>query len=138
MTEASRPALISVTLSSTSSRPVAPSGRGRPEAVRRARQLNAATIGWNLIEGLVAIAAGLAAGSVSLVGFGFDSAIEVSAALIVTWRLAQERRSGCTQSSDRAATRAIAVSFALLAGYVALEAARDLASGSNPTPAPPV
>jgi divalent metal cation (Fe/Co/Zn/Cd) transporter len=105
--------------------------------VRRARQLNAATIGWNLIEGLVAIAAGLAAGSVSLVGFGFDSAIEVSAALIVTWRLAQERRSGCTQSSDRAATRAIAVSFALLAGYVALEAARDLASGIEPDPSTP-
>ena len=100
--------------------------------MRRARWLNVATIGWNSLEGVVAVAAGLAAGSVSLVGFGFDSAIEVSAALVVTWRLAQERRGGCTQWSDRAATRAIAVSFAVLAGYVAVEAVRDLAGGTEP------
>ena len=65
--------------------------RSRDDAVRRARWLNVATIGWNGTEGVVAVAAGVAAGSVSLVGFGFDSAIEVSAALILAWRL---RRSG--------------------------------------------
>jgi divalent metal cation (Fe/Co/Zn/Cd) transporter len=104
----------------------------RARAVRRARWLNGATIGWNSLEGVVAVSAGIAAGSVSLVAFGFDSAIEVSAALVVTWRLRQERRSGCTQRSDRAATRAIAVSFALLAAYVAVESARDLAGGAEP------
>jgi divalent metal cation (Fe/Co/Zn/Cd) transporter len=109
-----------------------PSVGRRARAVRRACWLNAATIGWNSLEGVVAVAAGLAAGSVSLVGFGFDSAIEVSAALVVTWRLAQEHRGGCTQSSDRVATRAIAVSFAVLAGYVAVEAVRDLAGGIEP------
>ncbi len=106
-----------------------PSRVTRNAAVRRARWLNAATIGWNSIEGVVAVAVGIAAGSVSLVGFGFDSAIEVSAALVLTWRLRQERRDGCTQEADSGATKAIAVSFAALAVYVGVEAGRDLAGG---------
>jgi len=104
----------------------------RAAAVRRARWLNRATIGWNAIEGVVAVAAGIAAGSVSLVGFGFDSAIEVSAALVFAWRLRQERRDGCTHASDARATRAIAVSFVALGIYVGVESARDLWSGSQP------
>jgi divalent metal cation (Fe/Co/Zn/Cd) transporter len=104
----------------------------RPVALRRSRWLNAATIGWNSVEGVVAVAAGVAAGSVSLVGFGFDSAIEVSAALILAWRLHQERRTGCMQDADRRATRLIAVSFGLLAVFVAVEAVRDLVSGARP------
>lgn len=104
----------------------------REEAVRRARWLNAATIGWNSVEGVVAVLAGLAAGSVSLIGFGFDSAIEVSAAVILTWRLRQERKEDCTQASDRLATRAIAVSFAVLAAYVAFDAITDLAARTQP------
>jgi divalent metal cation (Fe/Co/Zn/Cd) transporter len=105
---------------------------GRAAAVRRARWLNAATIGWNGIEGVIAVTAGIVAGSVSLVGFGFDSAIEVSAALVLTWRLRQERRDGCTQEADARATRAIAISFGVLAVYVAVEAVRDLAGGTEP------
>lgn len=105
---------------------------GRGAVVRRARWLNVATIGWNAAEGVIAVTAGLAAGSVSLVGFGFDSGIEVSAALILTWRLRQERKQGCTQESDRLATRAIAVSFAVLALYVAFDASTDLAAGHEP------
>ena len=111
---------------------VAEPARIRADAVRRARLLNRATIGWNSVEGVIAVAAGLAAGSVSLVGFGFDSAIEVSAALILAWRLHQERRDGCTQGSDRRATRAIALSFAALALYVGIESTRELASGARP------
>jgi Cation efflux family len=104
----------------------------RTAAVRRARWLNAATIGWNGVEGIVAVSAGLVAGSASLVGFGFDSAIEVSAAVVLTWRLHQERRGGCMQASDRRATRAIAVSFLVLAGYVGVESIRDLLGASRP------
>ena len=104
----------------------------REAAVRRARWLNAATIGWNSLEGVVAVVAGLAAGSVSLVGFGFDSAIEVSAALILTWRLRQERRGTCTQDADSRATKLIAVSFGVLAAYVAVEAVRDLIGRAEP------
>lgn len=104
----------------------------REAAVRRSRWLNGATIGWNSIEGVVAVVAGIAAGSVSLVGFGFDSAIEVSAALILTWRLRQERSAGCTQDADNLATKAIAVSFGVLAAYVIFEGARDLAGREEP------
>jgi divalent metal cation (Fe/Co/Zn/Cd) transporter len=109
-----------------------PVGADRSAAVRRARWLNAATIGWNSIEGVVAVAAGIAAGSVSLIGFGFDSAIEVSAALVLTWRLHQERKAGCMQASDRRATRAIAASFVLLGVYVGIESIRDLVGGAHP------
>ena len=104
----------------------------REAAVRRARRLNVATIAWNGTEGVVAVAAGVAAGSVSLVGFGFDSAIEVSAALILAWRLHRERRGGCMQADDHRATRAIAVSFAVLALYVGVESVRALTSHSEP------
>jgi divalent metal cation (Fe/Co/Zn/Cd) transporter len=104
----------------------------RDAAVERARWLNRATIAWNGLEGVVAIAAGVVAGSVSLIGFGADSAIEVSAALILAWRLHQERRDGCTQEADATATRAIAVSFGALALYVAVDALRHLAGGTHP------
>jgi divalent metal cation (Fe/Co/Zn/Cd) transporter len=104
----------------------------RVEAVHRARVLNVVTIAWNGIEGVVAVVAGVAAGSVSLVGFGLDSAIEVSAALALAWRLRQERRDDCTQPSDRVAVRLIATSFALLAAWVAVEAVRDLADREEP------
>lgn len=109
-----------------------PAFAAREVVVRRARWLNAATIGWNAVEGVVAVAAGIAAGSASLVGFGVDSAIEVSAALALAWRLRQERRPGCKRPSDTQATRAIAISFMLLGLYVGVESLRDLATGSRP------
>jgi hypothetical protein len=112
--------------------PLGPSPAVRAAAVRRGRLLNRLTIGWNAVEGVVAVAAGLAAGSVSLVGFGLDSGIEVSAAVILAWRLAQERRQGCTQAADRRATRAIAVSFFALAAYVGIESIRDLLGQVQP------
>ena len=104
----------------------------RDQAVIRQKWLTAATIGWNSVEGVVAIAAGLAAGSVSLIGFGLDSGLEVSAALILAWRLAQERRTGCKQEADKLAQRLIAVSFAALAIYVGVESVRDLALADRP------
>lgn len=107
-------------------------GSARRQALGRARRLNVVTIAWNAVEGVVAVAAGVAAGSVSLVGFGLDSAVEVSAAVVLAWRLGQERRGGCMQDSDRRATRAIAVSFGALAAFVAVESVRDLAGGARP------
>jgi divalent metal cation (Fe/Co/Zn/Cd) transporter len=108
------------------------SPRARHAAVARARLLNRLTIAWNALEGVVAVAAGVVAGSVSLVGFGFDSAVEVSAALILAWRLRQERLGGCMRDDDRRATRAIAVSLGVLSAFVAVEAVRDLAHSSRP------
>ncbi|MGH9024222.1 MAG: hypothetical protein ACRDV9_14180 [Acidimicrobiia bacterium] len=90
----------------------------RSRALHRARLLNRFTLWRNAAERIVAILAGIAAGSVSLVGFGLDSAIEVSASVILAWRLRQERHGGCMERSDRRATRGVAVSFAVLALYV--------------------
>ncbi|MDQ1490890.1 MAG: hypothetical protein QOJ23_3404 [Actinomycetota bacterium] len=104
----------------------------RDAAVARARRLNQFSLGWNVAEGIIALIAGVAAGSVSLVGFGIDSGIEVSAALILAWRLHQERRSGCMVAYDRRATRLIAVAFVALAGYVWVQAAADLAGRARP------
>ena len=104
----------------------------RDEAVTRQKWLTAATIGWNGIEGVIAIGAGIAAGSVSLIGFGLDSGIEVSAALILVWRLAQERRTGCKQDADRRAQRLIAVSLAALGVYVSVESVRSLVTADRP------
>lgn len=103
----------------------------RPAAVHRARLLNRFSLTWNLVEAAVALAAGVAAGSISLIGFGLDSVVEVSAAAALTWRLAQEGK-GCTQSDDRRATRLVALSFAALAAYVGVEATRDLIDGHHP------
>ena len=108
----------------------------RNAAVARQRWLTTVTIGWNSLEGVVAIAAGIAAGSVSLIGFGLDSGIEVSAALILAWRLAQERRTGCKQDVDKRAQHLIAVSFAALALYVGVESIRDLAMADRPDESP--
>ncbi len=112
--------------------PLGPSPAVRAAAVRRGRLLNRLTIGWNAVEGIVAVAAGVAAGSVSLVGFGLDSGIEVSAAVILAWRLAQDRGQGCTQEADRRATRAIAVSFFALAAYIGIDSIRDLLGRAEP------
>lgn len=104
----------------------------RLTAVRRATWLTRVTIGWNVVEGAVAVAAGVAASSTSLVGFGLDSTIEVSAALVLAWRLRKERRGGCMAGFDRRATRLIAVAFAALATYVAADAATRLAVREAP------
>ena len=104
----------------------------RPLAVRRARLLNWLTIGWNVIEGVIAIGAGVLAGSVSLIGFGLDSGIEVSAAVALTWRLSRENRSDCREDDDRLAQRLVAVSFAALAIYVAFGASTTLIARDAP------
>jgi len=104
----------------------------RRAAVRRSRLLNRLTIGWNVAEGVIAVTAGAIAGSASLVGFGLDSGIEVSAGLILAWRLAKECKPGCMADFDRRATRLIAVSFAALAVYVGIESLRDLLGRSEP------
>ena len=104
----------------------------RPQALRRARLLNRVTIGWNVVEAVVALAAGVAAGSLGLVAFGLDSCVEVSGALVLAWRLAREQRTGCTQPDDRRATKALAVCFFALAGWVSVNAVLDLAHRHQP------
>ena len=78
-------------------------------------------VAWDAVEGVVAVTAGLAAGSIALVGFGIDSAIEVFAASVVIWQL----RGGAHARKGRA-LKLIALSFFVLAAYVGFEAVRDL------------
>ncbi|MGB3015809.1 MAG: cation transporter [Candidatus Nanopelagicales bacterium] len=91
------------------------------------------TIGYNVVEGVVAIAAGAAAGAVSLVGFGVDSAIEVAAATVVLVRLlAEVRGEEPDEAKEKRALRFIAVTFFALAAYVTFEGVRDLITGEEP------
>ncbi|MGI8876113.1 MAG: cation transporter [Egibacteraceae bacterium] len=100
-------------------------------AARRAVRLEQATIAYNILEGIIAVTAGLAAGSVVLVGFGIDSGIEVAAAAVVLWRLRADIRGGeVAEARQRRALRFIAVTFFLLAGYVIVEGLRDLLTGA--------
>jgi divalent metal cation (Fe/Co/Zn/Cd) transporter len=89
---------------------------------RRVRRLVAATITYNVAEAVVAISAGIGASSAALIGFGLDSTIEVASATAVAWQFTGPDIAG----RERTALRAIAVSFFLLAGYVAFEATRSL------------
>jgi divalent metal cation (Fe/Co/Zn/Cd) transporter len=99
----------------------------RASLARRARRLAWIGLGWHGIEAAVAIAAGVLAGSVALVGFGADSLIELAAGIVVLWRLASARA-----ISERRAQQMIAVSFYLLSAYVAVEAVRSLVAGDRP------
>ena len=93
---------------------------------RRGVVLAALTIAWNVIEAAVAITAGVAAGSIALVGFGFDSTVEVMSSVVVVWQFRGEARSGYDEDRERVALRLIAVSFFVLAAYVTFESLRDL------------
>jgi len=103
----------------------------RAEEVRRGRTLERLTIGWNLFEGLVAVVAGAAAGSIALVGFGLDSVIEVSSGAALLWRLhadAPEKR----ERAERVSLKIVGLSFIALAAYVAFDAVKALVAGEPP------
>ena len=89
-------------------------------AVRRGRLLSYLTIGWNSLEGIIAVAAGIVAGSIALVGFGVDSVIEVSSGVIILLRLA------AGEHREKLALRLVGVCFVALAGYVAFDAVKSL------------
>lgn len=102
-------------------------------AARRAVRLEQATIGYNAAEGVIAVAAGLAAGLVSLIGFGADSAIEVAAAAVVLTRITAEARGkGIDHVKERRALRFVAVTFFALAAYVTVGGVRNLLAGATP------
>ena len=111
-------------------------GRTAAETVRLTRcglRLAQFTVVYNVIEGAVAITAGLLAGLVSLVGFGLDSGIESAAAVLVGLRLAARLRQGKADAHrERRTLKAVAVTFFLLAAYVTVEGIRDLVAGDDP------
>jgi divalent metal cation (Fe/Co/Zn/Cd) transporter len=99
---------------------------------RRAQLLAATSVAYNVVEALIAISAGLVAGSVALVGFGLDSIVEVSSGLIILWQF----RHPLPQERERQALRLMALAFFGLAAYVTVESVRSLAEGHIPEHSP--
>ena len=102
--------------------------RARWEA--RARLLAWGGIAWHFVEFAIAIAAGVAAGSIALIGFGADSLIESVAGLVVVWLFTGSRLQSST--AERRAQQMIAASFFVLAAYVSIEAVRTLVGAHEP------
>jgi divalent metal cation (Fe/Co/Zn/Cd) transporter len=110
----------------------AQAGLDRARLVRQTRSLAWAGIAWHALEFAIAVAAGLAASSIALLGFGIDSAIEAASGLVVVW-LFTARRAG-SAAAERRAQQLVAASFYLLAAYLTIEALHSLLSGSEPDP----
>jgi divalent metal cation (Fe/Co/Zn/Cd) transporter len=102
----------------------------RRRLTSRARRLTELGLAWHALEAAIAIAAGVIARSVALVGFGADSVIEAGAGLVVLWLVTGERLS--SHRAERRAQQLIAASFLMLSLYVTIESARDLIGGHHP------
>jgi divalent metal cation (Fe/Co/Zn/Cd) transporter len=113
---------------------------GRPALLRRGLRLEYLTVGWNVLEGVIAIAAGLASGSVALIAFGVDSFVETISGVVLIWRLGAEARGGldgeAVERVERRARLLVGVSFILLAVYVAFESMRTLLNAEAPDASP--
>ena len=102
----------------------------RDRLIRRAKALSWLSLAYMTAEGTIAITAAILAGSVALLGFGLDSAIEGLASIIVIWRFTGTRR--LSEHAERRAQRLVAITFFLLAPYIAQDAIRTLANGEHP------
>jgi divalent metal cation (Fe/Co/Zn/Cd) transporter len=103
-----------------------PLALARHRVVRRGQLLTGLTIAYNLLEAILSIGAGIAAGSVALVGFGFDSVLELTSSVAALWRLGTDGAAHRRAESDRLALRIIGACFLLLASYVLVDAVMAL------------
>jgi divalent metal cation (Fe/Co/Zn/Cd) transporter len=99
----------------------------RDRYVRYARLLAWSSLAWMTAEGVIAVVAGIAAGSIALIGFGIDSAIEGMASVVIIWRFWGAR--ALSEKAERRAQKLVAVQFFVLAPYVTVEAVRALVTG---------
>ncbi len=104
----------------------------RERLVRRGKRLQYFTIGWNSLEAVVSVIAGLLAGSVALIGFGLDSLIEVTSGAAVLWRLHQDRDVARRERAERLALRVVGSCFLLLSAYIAYESLESLIKTQAP------
>jgi divalent metal cation (Fe/Co/Zn/Cd) transporter len=109
--------------------PVTPPAE-RAALERRAKLLAWGGNGWHVVEFAIAVGAGLAAGSVALVGFGIDSVIEALAGGVIVWLFTGGR--GSSETAERRAQKLIAASYAILVAYIGVESIRDLAGAHHP------
>jgi divalent metal cation (Fe/Co/Zn/Cd) transporter len=100
--------------------------------VRRGLHLEYFTIFWNSLEAVAAVASGIMAGSVALVGFGLDSLIEVTSAVALVWRLHQDRSELRRQQVERVTLRIVGACFVLLAVYIAYNSGNSLLKREAP------
>lgn len=113
--------------------------RPRQSWLRRALALEYLTVGWNVVEGIVAIGAGVLAGSPALIGFGVDSAVESVSGGVLVWRLRSELHGDedeAFERIERRAERLVGISFLVLAAYVAFDAVTSLLQGEHPAVSP--
>jgi divalent metal cation (Fe/Co/Zn/Cd) transporter len=108
----------------------------RPALVRRGLLLNYLTIGYNTVEAIISVAAGIVSGSVALVSFGADSGIEVTSSLAAHWRLRADLDPGRRERVERVTRRIIGWSFLALAGYVVVESGTTLWKREAPEASP--
>jgi divalent metal cation (Fe/Co/Zn/Cd) transporter len=104
--------------------------RDRDRLVQRAKLLARLGLAWHGIEAAIAIAAGIVAGSIALVGFGADSLVEAVAGVVLLWRFAGSRAS--SEAAELRAQKLIGLSFYVIAAYVGFEAIRSLIAGDHP------
>src|ERR1700746_4334 len=100
--------------------------------VRHGRRLEYFTIAWNALEGLVAVVAGAIVGSISLVGFGIDSFIEMRSGSVLLWGMSVAADVHRRDLNEKRALRIVGACFPLLAAYIAYESALDLWSRRAP------
>jgi divalent metal cation (Fe/Co/Zn/Cd) transporter len=108
---------------------VVPNNSYRGRLLRRGLWLSLATVAWNVVEAIVAIAAGAIASSVALISFGIDSSVEIISALVVSWRILRELRGRGAQNTDLLERRAARITgglLLLLAVYILVDAGRRL------------
>jgi divalent metal cation (Fe/Co/Zn/Cd) transporter len=104
----------------------------RQAVVRRGKQLEYFTIAWNSLEGLAALVAGALAGSISLVGFGIDSFIEVTSGSVLLWTMSVDADVRKREQREKLSLRIVRVCFLALAAYIAYESISDLVSRKSP------
>ena len=104
----------------------------RQAIAHRGRRLEYFTIAWNSLEGLIAVGAGVVAGSISLVGFGMDSFIEVTSGASLLWRMSVDSEVESRERNEKLSLRIVGICFIALALYITYEALSDLISKSAP------
>jgi divalent metal cation (Fe/Co/Zn/Cd) transporter len=104
----------------------------RQAFAKRGRRLEYFTIAWNTLEGLVAVFTGAIAGSISLVGFGIDSFIEVTSGATLLWRMSVDADEQRRERNEKLSLRIVGICFIVLAAYVGYESISDLLSKKQP------